>query len=139
MRIAGLAHGRASSAFITGSDGGSGGNRSPRRGRDAARSAAAEGRGAAERREIEICTAFRGPGGRDAFEMVTRAMTDGRYVVDPARERPERGDTLARYVFVLSYRGRTVRLQIRGAGARRVHRTRPQAGPSERKKLSSRA
>lgn len=66
-----------------------------------------------ERREIDIRTAFRGPGARDAFEMVTRGLTEGRYVVDAALERPERGETLMRYVFVLTYRGTTVRLQIR--------------------------
>lgn len=71
------------------------------------------GGAAPERREIEIRTAFRGPGARDAFEMVTRSVTEGRYVVDAALERPERGETLARYVFVLTYRGTTVRLQIR--------------------------
>lgn len=68
---------------------------------------------APERREIEIRTAFRGPGARDAFEMVTRSLTENRYVVDAALERPDRGETLARYVFVLTYRGITVRLQIR--------------------------
>jgi len=68
---------------------------------------------APERREIEIRTAFKGPGARDAFEMVTRSLTEGRYVVDAALERPERGETLMRYVFVLTYRGTTVRLQIR--------------------------
>lgn len=66
-----------------------------------------------ERREIDIRTAFRGQGARDAFEMVTRSLTEGRYVVDPALERPERGETLMRYVFLLTYRGRSVRLQIR--------------------------
>lgn len=71
-----------------------------------------------ERREIDIRTAFRGPGGRDAFEMVTRAVTDGRFVVDPALERLERGETLARYVFVLTYRDRVVRLQIRDGHVR---------------------
>ena len=35
-----------------------------------------------ERREIELVTAFPGPGGRDAFEMVTRCVTDGRIHVD---------------------------------------------------------
>lgn len=68
---------------------------------------------APERREISIRTAFRGPGARDAFEMVTRGLTEGRYAVDAALEMPERGETLARYVFELSYRGKTVRLQIR--------------------------
>lgn len=29
-----------------------------------------------ERREIELVTAFPGPGGLDAFEMVTRCVTD---------------------------------------------------------------
>lgn len=66
-----------------------------------------------ERREIVIRTAFRGPGARDAFEMVTRSLTEGHYVVDAALERPERGETLARYVFVLTYRETTVRLQLR--------------------------
>lgn len=66
-----------------------------------------------ERREIGIRTAFRGPGARDAFEMVTRGLTENRYIVDPTLERPERGETLARYVFVLSYRGNTLRLEIR--------------------------
>ncbi|MGO7161307.1 hypothetical protein ACCS78_18160, partial [Rhizobium johnstonii] len=44
--------------------------------------------------------------------MVTRALTEGRYSVDPLLDRPERGDILARYVFELSYRGRTVTLQL---------------------------
>ncbi len=71
-----------------------------------------------ERREIDIRTAFRGPGARDGFEMVTRALTEGRYIVDAALERPERGETLARYVFVLTYRGTTIRLQIRDGHVR---------------------
>ena len=66
-----------------------------------------------ERREIVVRTAFRGPGARDGFELVTRGLTDGRYTVDAALERPERGETLARYVFHLSYRGTTLRLWIR--------------------------
>ncbi|PTR32118.1 hypothetical protein C8K36_1011168 [Rhodococcus sp. OK519] len=66
-----------------------------------------------ERREIEIATAHGGPGVRDTFEMVTRAVTEGRYVVDAALARPERGTTLANYVFRLTYRGRTVTVQVR--------------------------
>jgi hypothetical protein len=66
-----------------------------------------------ERREIVVETAFRGPGARDAFEMVTRAVTADRYAVDPALERPERGATLERYVFRLRYRDRSVTLVIR--------------------------
>lgn len=66
-----------------------------------------------ERRDIGIRTAFRGLGARDGFEMVTRSLTDGRYVVDSALERTDRGQTLERYVFVMSYRDRTVTLTIR--------------------------
>jgi len=66
-----------------------------------------------ERREVEIATAHGGPGVRDTFEMVTRAVTGGRYLVDAALARPERGTTLANYVFRLTYRGRSVTLQVR--------------------------
>ena len=44
-----------------------------------------------ERREIVVETAFGGPGARDVFEMVTRAVTGERFRVDPALARPERG------------------------------------------------
>ncbi len=74
--------------------------------------------GPPERREIVIRTAFRGPGGRDAFEMVTRGLTEGRYTVDPALDKPERGDILQRYVFELTYRGRTVTLQLQDGHVR---------------------
>jgi hypothetical protein len=66
-----------------------------------------------ERREIVIATAFAGPGARDAFEAVTRAVTGDRYTVDPTLEAPERGPTMANFVFELSYRGATVRVQLR--------------------------
>jgi hypothetical protein len=69
--------------------------------------------GPPERREIAVRTAFGGPGARDAFEMVTRAVTGGRYVVDPALARPARGRALERFVFELAYRGRTVTLAVR--------------------------
>ena len=65
------------------------------------------------RREVVIETAFRGPGARDGFELVTRGLTDGRYVVDPALERPARGVTLAQFVFRPRYRGRAVTLLVR--------------------------
>lgn len=35
-----------------------------------------------ERREISVLTAFSGPGGRDAIEIATRALTDGRLTID---------------------------------------------------------
>ena len=64
--------------------------------------------GQVERRDIEIATAFAGPGARDAFEMVTRAVTEGRYVVDDSWIRPELGQTRERFVFRLGYRESSV-------------------------------
>ncbi len=72
-----------------------------------------EPEGPPERREIEVATAFGGPGARDAFELVLRAVTEGRYTVDPALARPERGFTRERFVFRLAYRGREVALGVR--------------------------
>lgn len=69
--------------------------------------------GPPERREITLATAFPGPGARDTVELVTRAVTEDRYVVDPTLERPDRGPTLERYVFRFGYRDRTVTLIIR--------------------------
>jgi hypothetical protein len=66
-----------------------------------------------ERRAIAIDTAFGGPGARDAFELVTRAATEGRYRVDPALARPERGRALEQFVFRLSYGERLVTLELR--------------------------
>jgi hypothetical protein len=87
--------------------------------------------GPVERREVVVATAFGGPGARDAFEAALRAVSEGRYTVDPALARPERGRTLERFVFGLSYRGRTVTLVVRAGFvpdelidlARREHRT----------------
>ncbi len=69
--------------------------------------------GPLERREIAVATAFGGPGARDGFELVTRAVTGERYVLDPALERPERGTTLERFVFRVGYRERSVTLAVR--------------------------
>ena len=69
--------------------------------------------GSPERREITIETPFGGPGARDAFELVTRAVTEDRYIVDPELERPERGRTLERFVFRLGYRDRVITLILR--------------------------
>jgi hypothetical protein len=69
--------------------------------------------GPAERRAIRIETAFGGPGARDAFELVTRAVTEDRYVVDPALAIPARGRARERFVFRLTYRDRTVALGVR--------------------------
>jgi len=69
--------------------------------------------GPAQRREISVRTAFGGPGARDGFELVTRAVTGDRYVIDLGLERSERGRALARFVFQLGYRDRTVTLAVR--------------------------
>lgn len=69
--------------------------------------------GSVERREIVVRTAFRGPGVRDAFELVTRSLTDGRYSVDPQLERPERGHTLQTFAVSVSYRGSSDSLLLR--------------------------
>jgi hypothetical protein len=66
-----------------------------------------------ERREIVIDTAFGGPGARDAFEMVTRAVTGDRFSLDPALARPNRGRVLERFVFRFRYRDRTATLTLR--------------------------
>lgn len=52
-----------------------------------------------DRRTVRVQTSFGGPGARDVFEMALRAVTGERYVVDASLAEPERGGTLARYVF----------------------------------------
>lgn len=69
--------------------------------------------GIPERREIALTTAFPGPGARDGVELVTRAVTEGRYTVDPALAASERGPTLERYVFCFSHGERSVTVAIR--------------------------
>ena len=67
-----------------------------------------------ERREIEIVTAFSGPGGRDALEMVTRALTDGRLTIDKSiGGRDVISDPPGPYVFRFSYRGKTAEAVIK--------------------------
>jgi hypothetical protein len=65
------------------------------------------------RRAITVHTAFGGPGARDAFECVTRAVTEGRYVVDPHLARPARGRALERFVFELAHPKTTATLLLR--------------------------
>jgi hypothetical protein len=69
--------------------------------------------GPPQRRAVTIDTAFRGPGARDGFELVTRGLTEGRYVVDADLERPERGPTLEQFVFRLSYGDGSLTLLVR--------------------------
>lgn len=66
-----------------------------------------------QRRSVIIRTAFPGPGARDGFEAVTRAVTDGRYTVDPALTRPQRGRLLQSFVFQISIAGRAATLLLR--------------------------
>jgi hypothetical protein len=66
-----------------------------------------------QRRSVVIRTAFQGPGARDGFEAVTRAVTDGRYVIEPALARPDRGRLLQGFVFHVSVNGRTATLLMR--------------------------
>src|ERR1700755_701855 len=66
-----------------------------------------------QRRSIVIRTAFQGPGARDGFEAVTRAVTDGRYTVDLALARPDRGRLLQSFVFHVAIAGRTATLLLR--------------------------
>jgi len=69
--------------------------------------------GPPERREVYVETAFGGPGARDGFEAVTRAVTGDRFVVDASLARPERGRTRERFVFKVGYRDRTATLLLR--------------------------
>ncbi|MDQ6834740.1 MAG: hypothetical protein M3016_00985 [Actinomycetota bacterium] len=66
-----------------------------------------------ERRAIVIETAFGGPGARDAIELVTRAVSEQRYVVDYELARPEYGRARERFVFRLHHRKSTVTLALR--------------------------
>lgn len=64
-----------------------------------------------ERREVVIRTAFKGPGGHDAMEMVTRGRNDGRTTIAPELGQPQRG-ILQNYVWEFGYRGHVVRVQV---------------------------
>lgn len=66
-----------------------------------------------QRREVAVRTSFGGPGARDGFEAVVRAVTGGRFTHDPALARPERGRVLERFVFEVDYQGRAVTLLLR--------------------------
>jgi len=68
--------------------------------------------GPCERRELELHTAFGGPGDRDAIELVTRAVTGDRFHLDPQLARPDRGRALERFVFRIGYRSEHVTLLL---------------------------
>ena len=69
--------------------------------------------GSPPRREVVVRTAFRGPGARDGFEAVTRAVTDGRYTVDRSLVRSDLGRLREDFVFVVEVGGRTATLLLR--------------------------
>lgn len=66
-----------------------------------------------QRRSIVIRAAFDEPGIRDGIESVTRAVTDGRYSIDPRLARPDRGRILQAFVFQATVNGRTTTLLMR--------------------------
>jgi len=66
-----------------------------------------------QRRSVTVRTAFRGPGARDGFEAVTRAVTDGRYTVDRSLVRPDLGRLREDFVFVVAVGDRTATLLLR--------------------------
>ncbi len=70
-------------------------------------------RGTASPREVLVRTAFRGPGARDCFEAVTRAVSDNRYTVDRSLVRTDRGRLLEDFVFELTIGARSVTLLLR--------------------------
>jgi hypothetical protein len=65
------------------------------------------------RREVMVRTAFRGPGARDGFEAVTRAVTDGRYSVDRSLVRSDLGRLREDFVFEVTIGHRTATLLLR--------------------------
>jgi hypothetical protein len=69
--------------------------------------------GPPQRREISVRTAFGGPGARDGFEVVTRAVSGERFALDSTLARPELGRERERFVFVVGYRERAVTLVLR--------------------------
>lgn len=66
-----------------------------------------------ERRSVMIRTAFRGPGARDGFEAVTRAVSDDRFAVDRTLVRPDLGRLREDFVFDVSIGSASVTLTLR--------------------------
>jgi hypothetical protein len=67
-----------------------------------------------ERRSIAVRTAFRGPGARDGFEAVTRAVSEDRYTVDRSLVRADLGRLREDFVFEVTIGDRAVVLLLRG-------------------------
>lgn len=87
-----------------------------------------------QRYDISILTAFPGPGARDAFEMVTRAVTGGRYTVDLECGAPDVVEAArGRYFFRFSSRETAVDLTLREGIVREEFIALIRKGPSTRK------
>jgi hypothetical protein len=67
-----------------------------------------------ERKLIRLETAFPGPGGRDAFEMVTRMVSEGRYQIDKDMAPADViRSPLGAYFFRLHYGDKTVEATLK--------------------------
>ena len=66
-----------------------------------------------DRRSVAIRTAFRGPGARDGFEAVTRAVSDDRFAVDRTLVRPDLGRLREDFVFAVSIGSTSVTMVLR--------------------------
>jgi len=65
------------------------------------------------RRSITVRTAFRGPGARDGFEAVARAVSDGRFTVDRSLVRSDLGRLREDFVFTVDIDAGSVTLVLR--------------------------
>ncbi len=66
-----------------------------------------------DRRSVMIRTAFRGPGARDGFEAVTRAVSEDRFAVDRTLVRPDLGRLREDFVFAVSIGDTSVTMALR--------------------------
>lgn len=67
-----------------------------------------------ERRELRFETCFAGPGVKDAIEMMTRAVSDNRYIIDDALNEPHKGKGYrGKFFFRIFYRDKQVELILR--------------------------
>lgn len=93
------------------------------------------GGGLPERSGIAIDSAFGGAGARDAFEMVTRAVTGGRFRFDPDLAPVAPDSPIGRYFFRFTYRdGPAVDLTLRRGSSATSSWLWPGAGRGARRK-----
>ncbi|PLW76620.1 hypothetical protein [Cohaesibacter celericrescens] len=72
-----------------------------------------------ERRELKFTTSFPGGGFRDAIEMMTRAVSEDRYHLDPELNASLRDKgNRSKFLFHISYRDKTVKLILRAGHVR---------------------